>query len=270
MRVGFYQFSPGFGDVTGNLARAREALSRLEADLVVLPELFNTGYQFLAAAEARELAEPIPGGPTTEALSEVASHRRMWLVAGLVERDGDALYNSAILVGPEGYLGRYRKLHLFYEEKLWFQPGTDEPPVFDVGTARLGLMICFDWIFPETARMLALKGADILCHPANLIFKLCHEAMVTRCLENRVFAVTCNRVGREARKPQEPFQYTGGSQVVDPRGRLLVRAGDSTEEGQVVEIEPERARDKDFNLYNNLVRDRRLDLYGVLTRPVVF
>ena len=182
MRVGFYQFAPVFGDPAGNVAHVREALSDLEADLIVLPELFNTGYQFVSEGEARDLAEPIPDGETCAALIHLACERGTHIAAGIAERDGEAIYNACVLVGPEGCVGRYRKLHLFYEEKRWFQPGQAPPPVFDVDGVRLGLMICFDWIFPETARMLALQGADILCHPANLIFTLCHQAMLIRCL----------------------------------------------------------------------------------------
>ncbi len=269
MRVGFYQFAPAFGDAAGNVAHVRGALSGLEADLIVLPELFNTGYQFVSEDEARDLAEPIPGGETCTALMDLAGEHGMYIAAGLAERDGGEIYNACVLVGPEGCVGRYRKLHLFYEEKRWFQPGKEPPPVFDVGGVRLGLMICFDWIFPETARMLALQGADILCHPSNLIFTLCHQAMLLRCLENRVFAVTCNRTGRDERKPGETLTYTGGSQVVDPRGRLLVRAGDKDPEGQVVEIQPELSRDKDFNKFNNIFRDRRVEIYETLNRPPV-
>ncbi|MFQ5912374.1 MAG: nitrilase-related carbon-nitrogen hydrolase [Nitrospinota bacterium] len=269
MRVGFYQFAPVFGDVAGNLAEVREALGGMEAELIVLPELFNTGYQFVSEGEVRELAEPIPGGETCGALMDLAHERRTHIVAGLAECDGDVSFNSSVLVGPEGYLGRYRKLHLFSEEKRWFQPGGEPPPVFDVRDVKLGLMICFDWIFPETARMLALQGADILCHPANLIYTLCHQAMVVRCIENRVFAVTCNRTGQDARKPGETLTYTGGSQVVDPQGRILLRAGEERAEGQAVNIFPERSRNKDFSPYNHLVRDRRVEIYEMLSRPTV-
>jgi predicted amidohydrolase len=269
MRVGFYQFSPVFGDVSANLKKVSAALSGMEADLIVLPELFNTGYQFVSEGEARELAEPIPGGETCATLMDLAHERRTYIVAGLAECDKDDVYNSSLLVGPEGYIGKYRKLHLFYEEKRWFRPGQEPPPVFDVGGVRLGLMICFDWIFPETARMLSLQGADVLCHPANLVFTLCHQAMLIRCIENRVYAITCNRTGQDARKPDETLTYTGGSQIVDPRGKLLVRASAESDESQVVEIHPERSRNKDFNEYNNIVRDRRVDIYEMLSRPVV-
>lgn len=270
MRVGFYQFAPVFGDAAGNVARVREGLAAMDAGLIVLPELVNTGYQFVSQAEARELAEPIPGGPTCEALADLAREHRTCIVAGLAERDGEKTYNSCVLVGPGGYIGRYRKLHLYNEEKRWFRPGEEAPPVFEVGGVRVGLMICFDWIFPETARMLALQGADILCHPANLVFTRCHPAMVTRCLENRVFAVTCNRVGREARGPGQSLTFTGGSQIVDPQGQVLYRAGADGAEGHVADIEPDLARNKDFNAYNNLVRDRRVEVYDILLRPTAF
>ncbi len=268
MKVGFYQFGPVFGDVTGNIQTVRDALNESEADLIVLPELFNTGYQFVSEGEVRELSEPIPGGDTCEALMQIADDKGIYIVGGVAEREGNKVYNSCVLVGPEGFIGRYRKLHLFYEEKRWFQRGNEPPPVFDLRGARVGLMICFDWFFPETARMLAVQGADILCHPANLIFTLCHQVMLTRCLENRVFAVTCNRTGQEQRKPDKALTYTGGSQIVDPHGNLLSRAGETESEGQVVEIDPETARDKNFNEFNNILDDRRVDVYETQQRSV--
>lgn len=268
MKVGFYQFAPVFGDVGGNLKTVRDAISGMEADLIVLPELFNTGYQFVSEGEARELAEPIPGGSTSEAMMDLAEDRGVYIVGGLAECEGDRVYNSCALFGPEGFIGRYRKLHLFYEEKRWFQPGEEPPPVFDLGEVSVGLMICFDWFFPETARMLAVQGADIVCHPANLIFTLCHQAMLIRCLENRVYAVTCNRTGRDERKQDETLTYTGGSQIVDSRGKLLIRAGEGEPEGQVLEVDPKAARNKDFNEYNNILSDRRVAVYESLSRPI--
>lgn len=268
MKIGFYQFGPVFGDVNGNLQTVRDAVNGLDVDLVVLPELFNTGYQFVSGGEVRELSEPIPGGDTCESLMQMADDKGIYIVGGLAECEGDKIYNSCVLVGPEGFIGRYRKLHLFYEEKKWFQRGNDPPPVFDLGNARVGLMICFDWFFPETARMLAVQGADILCHPANLIFTLCHQVMLTRCIENRVYAVTCNRTGQEQRKADETLIYTGGSQIVDPHGNLLNRAGETKPEGQVVDVDPKTARDKNFNEFNNILDDRRVDVYKTQRRSI--
>ncbi len=264
MKVGVFQFAPAFGQVKENVRRAQEAISRVEADLVVLPELFNTGYQFVARAEAQGLAEAVPDGFTTRSLAETARQKRLFIVAGLVERAGKRVYNSAVLVGPQGFVGVYRKAHLFYEEKLWFDAGDGKFPVFDIGPAKIGLMICFDWIFPEVSRILALKGAQVLCQPANLVLPYCQGAMVTRAIENRVFTVTANRVGNERRKADEELRFTGMSQAADPKGQVLFRLGETEETIRVVEIDPARALDKRINVHNQVFDDRRVDLYGRL------
>jgi predicted amidohydrolase len=122
------------------------------------------------------------------------------------------------------------------------------------------MMICFDWFFPEAARSLALLGADVIAHPSNLVLPYCPDAMPTRCLENRLFAITANRVGSESRG-KERLTYIGLSEVVDPKGKILYRASDKNEEGHVVEIDPTLARDKSLNRYNHLLKDRRDRFY---------
>lgn len=261
MRVGFYQYDPVFGDVKRNLDTVAAALERIEADLIVLPELFASGYQFVSKEEAWELSEPVPDGLTTRRLVELAKQRRMHLVAGLPERSDDVCYNSAVVVGPSGYLGCYRKTHLFFEETLWFQPGDSGFRVWDIGSARIGVMVCFDWYYPEAARTLALKGADILCHPSNLVLPNCPDSMPVRCLENRVFSVTCNRIGSEARGGKDRLTYIGSSEIVTPRGKILYRAPADRADLCVVDLNPEDARDKRVNPYNDLLRDRRASRY---------
>lgn len=264
MIVGYIQNNPVFGDVPGNLSRAEELLAKIQGDLIVFPELFATGYQFTRPEEARNLAEPVPEGPTTEWLSAQARDRNAVLVAGLAEREDDRVYNSAVIAGPEGYLGKYRKAHLFDTEVRVFHPGSLPFPVFDIGCARVGVMVCFDWRFPETARTLALKGADIIAHPSNLVLPHCPQAMITRCLENRVFAVTADRVGMENRIENESLKFIGQSQVVDPDGNVLCRASATDEESGTVEIDIQKARNKNINTVNHLLKDRREDLYRVI------
>ena len=262
MKVGYFQFDPRFGEVKRNLDYVSERLAAVECDLLVLPELFNTGYQFVSADEARALAESVPSGPTTARLKQLAADQRMHLVAGLAERAGDRLYNSAVLVGPGGLVGVYRKTHLFFEETLFFAPGDTGFPVFDVGPVRVGLMVCFDWFYPESARTLALKGADIIAHSSNLVLPHCPDSMVTRCLENHVFAVTCNRTGSEERGGKKKLTYIGNSEVVSPKGEIFRRAKADREELAIVEIDPLEARDKKINPYNDLLAARRPELYS--------
>lgn len=261
MRVGFYQFQPVFGEVKRNLDAVASRLERVECDLMVLPELFSTGYQFVSKEEVAALAEPVPDGRTTTRLCDLARQRNTHVVAGLPERSGKRCFNSAILVGPEGFIGVYRKAHLFFEETLFFTPGDTGFPVWDIGTARVGIMICFDWVYPEAARTLALRGADILCHPANLVLPFCPDAMVTRCLENRVFCVTANRIGTEKRGPKPPLTYIGNSEIVDPGGQVLYRAPRAEEDLHILDLDPRQARSKSLNEYNDLFRDRQRHLY---------
>ncbi|TAK07646.1 MAG: acyltransferase [Candidatus Manganitrophaceae bacterium] len=260
MRVGFVQFDCRFGEIENNAYRAAHFISHQRADLWVLPELFNTGYQFVSKREVAALAEPVPNGPTTQRLIRMAKENKTHLVAGLAERSGKSFYNSSVLVGPKGLIGLYRKIHLFYEETRWFTPGNLRFQVHPVGKARVGMMVCFDWFFPEAARSLALLGADLIAHPSNLVLPYCPDAMPTRCLENRLFAVTANRVGSESRGT-ETLTYIGMSEVVDPKGKILYRASDKNEEAHVVEIDPKLARNKSLNRYNDLIKDRRNRFY---------
>jgi predicted amidohydrolase len=261
MKVGYYQFNPVFGDAARNLEKVARKLSSVRCDLLVLPELFASGYQFVSKEEVAALAEPVPDGATTKRLCEVARERSMHIVAGLPERDGGRYYNSAVVVGPKGVIGRYRKAHLFFEETRFFTPGDSGFQVWDIGPARIGVMVCFDWFYPEAARTLALKGADIICHPSNLVLPHCPDAMVTRCLENHVFSITANRIGSEKRGGKRRLTYIGRSEVVSPQGRILHRAPGGREKLAVVDIDPREARDKSLNRYNDLLRDRRSALY---------
>jgi 5-aminopentanamidase len=267
MRIGIYQNNPEFGQVEKNVLQAVREVSAAKADLFVLPELFSTGYQFVSREEAFDLAEDIPGGRTCAALTDVAGSEHMYFVFGIAERDGERLFNSAAVIGPEGFIGRYRKSHLFYEEKNIFDPGDTGFRVFDIGLARLGVMICFDWLFPESARSLALLGADILCHPSNLVLPHCQQAMVTRSLENGVFSATANRIGSESRGSKEPLSFTGESQILDNRGNVLTRMKKDNTGISMIDLDVYKARDKSVTALNDRFKDRRPELYGALISP---
>jgi len=168
MRVSCAQYAVRDGGRDPNLERSLHFIRRAAAegaDLVVLPELANSGCDLGTRDQALDLAEEIPSGPTVRAWSEEAEEFGVCVVGGLLEKEGDTLYNSAFLVGP-GVLGRYRKTHLWDKEKLRYEPGR-ELPVFDTPLGRIGVLICYDIWFPEAARTLALKGAQILCAPSN-------------------------------------------------------------------------------------------------------
>ncbi len=261
MRVGYFQFAPQFGEVSHNLDRVVETLDQADADLIVLPELCASGYQFTSQQEVFTLSESVPDGPTTQRLIDLAKRRKMVIVAGLPERAGALCYNSAVVVGPSGFIGCYRKTHLFFEETLFFTPGDTGFRVWDIGSAKIGVMICFDWYYPEAARTLALKGAEIICHPSNLVLPDCPDSMPVRCRENRVFAITSNRTGSEARGGKDRLTFIGNSEVVAPKGAILHRAPHEQDELYMVEIDPADARNKALTPYNDLLRDRRESLY---------
>ena len=259
MRVGFAQFRPIFGEVEANIERSAAFAGSLDCDLIVLPELCTTGYNFSSREEAEQLAEAAPDGAACTAWRDVARQTGRCIVAGLAEKCEDGIFNSSVLVEPDGTIHVYRKVHLFNREKKWFKPG-DGFAVHDIGGVRVGMMICFDWIFPESARTLALMGADIICHPVNLVLPWCQMAMVTRCVENRVFAVTANRYGTEDRHGHS-LTFTGSSQITAPDGSVLAQAGDGTDCTLAVDIDPSEARKKTINDYNDLLADRRPECY---------
>lgn len=265
MKIGYIQFKPKFGEKEKNLKRILKLLkagAKLEADLLVLPELSNTGYRFISKSELESLSEKIPDGKTTKTLTRAAEELNMYVVTGVCERSGNNYYNSAILVGPDGYIAKYRKTHLFDEEKIWFTKGDIPYQVHDICKARVGMMICFDWFFPEVVRILALKGAQIICHPSNLILPYCQKAIMGTAIQNMVFIITANRVGVE-----RGIRFTGMSQIIDPKMRVLARSDDKSEEVRVVEVDPTSADSKKITERNNLWEDRRLDLYKPLLEP---
>ncbi len=259
MNVAAVQFEPGFGEVADNATRLAALVEPVSADLFVMPELALSGYLFESTEEALGLSQS-PDDPVFNGLAEQARAKNATMILGFAERAEEGLFNSSLLIAPDGRRAVYRKIQLFNTEKDIFQPGNRPPAVVEVQGVKLGMMICFDWIFPEIARSLALLGADILCHSTNLVLPYCQDAMVTRSIENRVFSVTSNRVGTERRAGME-LTFTGQSEIVTPRGRILERAGETGEAVLVQKIDPAEARDKQITPRNNIRGDRRPELY---------
>ncbi len=267
MLAGCLQFKPEFCDVNANISKIRGLLKDKKFDLMVMPELANSGYLFSTVDELKKASEEIPGGPFCSALIEIAAAFDAYIVSGICERAGDSYYNSSILVSPDGKIELYRKTHLFYDEKKWFSPGDTGFDVYEInspdfGRVKLGIMVCFDWIFPESARTLALKGAQIICHPSNLVLQYCQKAMFTRAVENRVFTITANRTGTDSNGGKE-LRFTGESVIVDPKGNYLFRGSDSGDECAIVNIDPALALDKHATELNDVFLDRRTELYSL-------
>jgi len=266
MRVGYLQFAPALGQPRRNRERMAAALAGIEADLIVLPELSDSGYNFRSRAELARCAESAAASATLALWRDLAvaagkTGRPMTIVGGFAERAGRRFYNSAAVVTSAGIMCVYRKAHLFGMEGHWFAPGDEPPSVVEVAGVHLGVIICFDWAFPEFARILALCGADIICHPANIVTSFPPQAMITRGIENRVFTITANRVGTEEGKAGR-LRFRGRSQVTSPDGDVLAASGEEEEECRVVEIDPLRARDKRLAGFTDLFAARRPELYG--------
>jgi 5-aminopentanamidase len=260
VRVAVVQTDPVFGAKKENVRQAIAMMGTEKADLYVLPELFASGYNFIEVGEVTSLAEPFGTGYTFGEISKFARSADCLVVYGFAESSGNNLYNSAAIIGSDGTTGLYRKVHLFDREKLFFEPGDLGFDVIVTKIGRIGLMICFDWYFPESARTLALKGAQLIAHPANLVLPNCPDGMRTRCLENRLFAVTANRIGIEDRGDQS-LTYIGQSQITSPRGEIIHRS--SADQSQIVveEIDLNIADDKYLNTRNHLFDDRRPEAY---------
>jgi predicted amidohydrolase len=259
MIVGYIQNSPQFGEKTENFSQITALTKGIHADLLVLPELFATGYTFISKEEANRMAEDTDG-TTARFLKQLSIRTGAIVVAGFIEKDGTRVFNSSMIVDGDTVVDTYRKIHLFNKEKLWFTPGDKPLKVYNLQGMRIGIMICFDWIFPEVMRTLALKGAQIVAHPSNLVMPYCQNAMITRCLENRVFAITANRIGIEARG-SDNFAFTGGSQITCVTGNVLVAAHAHETCAGTAEIDILHADNKLINAYNNLFDDRREEFY---------
>ncbi len=264
MKTGLLQFRPVFGMPETNAKIVSEMLEHAEFDLVVIPELANSGYYFSSVDEIEKSAEELSDGIFVSSLKEISKRKNSFIVSGVCEKSEGEYYNTSVLVCPSGEVHAYRKIHLFDTEKKWFTPGSKTPEVFEIegsfGNVKIGMMICFDWFFPETARTLALKGAQIICHPSNLVLSYCQRAMFTRAVENRVFTVTANRTGTETSDGNE-LSFTGQSVMISPKGEYLIELDDEEQTTVFAEIDPLLALNKKVTGSNNLFEDRRKELY---------
>jgi predicted amidohydrolase len=271
-RVAVAQLDPLIGEPERNLetciARLEEAAAD-GAELLVLPECAIPGYMFDSLEEGMSFAEEVPG-PSVEALERECARLGMHVCCGMLERDGDRLRNAAVLVGPDGLVGTYWKMHLpFLGIDRFTTPG-DEFCVWETPLGRVGVEICYDLRFPEMTRTLALMGADLVAHPTNFPVAARVQTEViapARAAENRIYLLTANRVGTE-----RTGSFCGRSQIVDPFGTRLAEADPTEEILLVADVDVEKARDKDYvipgeyELY--LFGHRRPELYGALVEEV--
>lgn len=268
--VAVVQMTPNFAAVKENLETvlhwANEA-AKQGAQLIVFPECALTGYCFESRQEAMAVAEPV-SGPSVSELTLWCSKRNCWLVIGTLERDNERLFNVALLIGSEGVVGIYRKVHLPYLGVDRFVDPGDQPfRVYDTPVGRIGMHICYDAVFPEAARVMALDNAEVLCLPTNWpegARPVAELVPRVRALENRVYFVAANRVGEEGR-----FKFIGMSQIADPFGSWIDVANEPIETLLVAEIDLTEARRKRIvfvpGQYEvDRIGDRRPEFYSAI------
>lgn len=256
-------------DNTFNTCKIIDEAAEKEVKLIVFPELCNTGYVFKTRNESLELGESISDGSTVLQWVKKAKEHDIYIVAGIAESTGSKLYNSAVLIGPRGVLGTYRKLHLYYNEKLFFNPGNLGLPVFDLPFGRLGILICYDLWFPETTRILMLQGVDIICNPTNWVPSskpiydeagrcLANYLAIANAYCNAVHIVCADRVGVERGQA-----FEGRSLIVDPLGRSIAGPASKDKEETLYAtlniVDSRKLKIK--SSMNDMIRDRRTDIY---------
>jgi predicted amidohydrolase len=270
VKIACIQMEPVVGRKEQNVKRSVQLIEQAAAQgarLIVLPELCNTGYVFESREEAFALAEEVPQGPTCKAWIDIAQRHGAHLVAGISERHGDALYNAAVMIGPAGYVGTFRKVHLWGAENLFFERGNLGFPVFKTPLGRIGTFICYDGWFPESYRLCALQGADIVCIPTNWVpipgQDEKREAMANiLCMAaahaNSMFVAAADRVGVERGQP-----FIGQSVIVSYTGWPIAGPA-SPDREEIIYAGANLAdarRKRNWNEYNQVLRDRRIDVY---------
>ena len=273
MRIACVQMDVAFADVPANLDRMRNHLLATAAQgarVTVFPECSATGYCFATQAEAQQLAQPVPG-PITAVMVAACREAGAYAVFGMIESDGDRLFNVAVLVGPDGLVGHYRKVHLPYLGlDMYTTPGDRPFAVHEVEGVRIGMNICYDSSFPEAARCLAILGADLIVLPTNWppgAECLACSGISTRAMENAVYYAAVNRVGTE-----RGFRFIGRSSICAPDGSTLATEQSENESILYADIDPSRSRRKLFIRVPDKheidrLADRRPEMYGLLTQP---
>ncbi len=229
------------------------------ADLIVIPELADSGYNFESREQAYYLAEESKNSRYIDFLTSLSKKFSLLIVSGFNERENDKLYNSSVLVSSDGLIGKYRKMHLFMNEWDIFEKGNLGLPVFEIDNYRIGILICFDWVFPEVWRILAIKGADIICHPSNLVLPYAQQAVPVHGLVNKNFNITANRIGTE-----RSMTFTGQSIISDPAGTIIARASSDREEVAIAKLDLNLARNKMITPRNHVFNDRLTSEYSLL------
>lgn len=262
MNITIVQFTPELFKKCHNIETMLRYIESINSDIIVFPELSTSGYYYLEARELFPFSEK-SDGETFKIFQELSTQKNSIIIYGFPELAGEKIYNSAAMIFPTPkYSSVYRKTHLFYKERFCFAEGNTGFFVIDYKEwdLKIGCMICYDWRFPEAARTLGLKGADLIVCPSNLVTKVWRLAMPTRALENKVYLAVANRVGSETRD-NDTLLFNGQSVIYDYDGNVLTEADVTTNEVISAEIFPSKTRDKSFNQFNDINKDRRPEFY---------
>lgn len=266
MKISVVQFKPEFGEISVNIEFLKNIIEANDSEIIIFPELCLSGYDFKSKNEALELSQ----SANSEVLQEfqhISSTQEKIINFGFAEKihqyRKNFLFNASILINPDPELTSiYRKVHLFFREKFIFDEGYKGYSVVrdKKRDINIGQMICYDWRFPEAARSLALKGADLITCPSNLVTNVWHIATPARALENKVYFAVANRIGSEQRNSKELY-FNGMSKIYNYNGSELASASQTEKEIITAEIEPSKTRKKSFNDFNDIFRDRRSSQY---------
>jgi predicted amidohydrolase len=262
IKLELVQFAPVLGDSELNIDKMKKYVENSTSQIIVFPELATSGYFFTQKDELEAVALESTG-EVIEEFQDLAEENEQIIIFGFPEIEGEEFYNSAVILLPDKSLSSiYRKSHLFYKESKVFEPGNTGFFTIDYQDwdLKIGIMICYDWRFPEAARTLALQGADLIVCPANLVTGVWQGVMQARALENKVYMAVCNRIGSE-KKDFEKLDFNGESTIISYNGKPLCTSGEDNEISIVAEIYPDKTRDKSFNEFNNIFEDRRPELY---------
>ena len=252
MKITVVQTSPRFLQPDRNRNEIERIINPLRSDLIVFPELATSGYNFSSKQQLRKVSELSQAGPTSQLLKKWSRKKNVAIICGYAEKSRGRYFNSALFVTPRQVLN-YRKRHLFFKEKKFFTKGNTPYPVHQWKKTKVGLMICFDWYFPEVMRALTLKGADVIAHPSNLVLPYALDGMKTRSLENGVYSATANRIGKEGK-----LKFRGGSQILGTRGEILAQIKKSKTGTISSVIHPAKARNKYLTPLNHIMKDQKL------------
>ena len=280
IQISCIQFEPRVAELDRNVETSVSLIGDAVATgskLIVLPELCNSGYVLNSREEGYELSETVETGKSIAAWAQAAADQEIYIVAGFLERQDDRLYNSAIILGPKGVIGTYRKNHLWNAETLYFERGDLGFPIFHTPFGRLGVLICYDVWFPEAWRLLALQGADLVCVPTNWVPMaeqpanapaMANILCMAAAHSNSMFVAASDRIGTERGQP-----FIGQSLIINPNGWAIAGPASVSEPATVTGICNLSAarRQRTWNDFNQIMRDRRTDLYpemlGTTARP---